>query len=196
MPASPLSRTTWPSPSLLCAQRSCKSPPRARGPPGCQPDGFATSRRLCARFLPPRDTPRGRLDPLKLWMPQSSQVKYPCTRRCVVLLIALIGAARFCSLAARLGVSPRANCSWRPPLPIVPTPPARMDADAHGEPEPLACSRRVFNVPWRRGCPGQYARPAGRRLRGPAGSQVHQQAIAQILRDIAVKRWMTSTPAA
>ena len=68
-------------------------------------------------------------------MPRSWQVKYPCTRRAVASLITTVsGAASPWRRAARLGVSPRARCSCRPPLPISPTTTRPgVDADPHRE---------------------------------------------------------------
>ena len=84
----------------------------------------------------------------------------------------VLGAASPCRRAARLGVSPSANCSCRVPPPISPTTTSpvwipRRTASCTPAPAPGGYS----DAPWPPRFPGQPARPVGHHLRVPGDSR-------------------------
>src|SRR5215831_9734549 len=98
----------------------------------------------------------------------SACVKYVWTSRCVVALITtVLGAASAWRRAATFGVSPRAKCSWRPPPLISPT------------------TTRPVWMPSRTASWTPCSRTS--RALSEVIAEVDQQAIAQILGDVAVK---------
>ena len=192
MPASPLSRTTCPSPlatlrPALPQQRHLRLAAHQGREPGGPGHVQATLRRAFSQHLVHA---HGRLDPLEAWVPRSWQRKYPCTRRAVASLITTVsGAASPWRRAARLGVSPRARCSCRPPLPISPTTTSPVWM-------PIRTARRTPCVLHQAG----IQRPHGLQdaQAGAHGTlrvifmrlriaKVDEQAIAQILRNMPVK---------
>ena len=109
MPPSPLTSTAWPRPSLLCDQRSIKSASSVSRPTSSAAPvaSAAASRSAAVRSRTAANTRAGRAIPLRSWRPRSSSEKLSATMRAVTSLsTAELGAARPCSRAARLGVSP------------------------------------------------------------------------------------------
>ena len=87
------------------------------------------------------------------------------------------------------GVSPRASCSCRPPLPISPTTtsPVWMPSRTARR-TPYSRSRRVFNVPSASTMPSPLRTARWTVVfMGLGIAKVHQQAIAEVLGNVAVK---------
>ena len=87
------------------------------------------------------------------------------------------------------GVSPRASCSCRPPLPISPTTTSPVWIPSRtARRTPYSCSRRVFNVPMASTIPSPLRTARWTVVfMGLGIAEVHQQAIAEVLGNVAVK---------
>ena len=98
-----------------------------------------------------------------------------------------------------LGVSPRASCSCRPPLPISPTTTKPgVDAEPHGQADPSVSLQTAYSASHGLDhARARYGRRAGHRLHGPADSQsrpaAHRPDTGQYGRS---KRWITSAQVA
>ena len=188
MPASPTSSTTCPRPSALCAQRASSSPSLARPHQGRQTMGrHGVQPRLCPALRQELVHEHGLLHPLRV-CPQGLAGKKALDEpmgggtdhyR--------IGCRQPCSRAARLGVSPRANCSCRPAPPMAPTTAAPMDAQRTASRCPRSRVRRVLGRDalhhLQAGSPGSL-RVIFMRL---GIAKIDQQAIAQVLGNVPVE---------
>src|SRR5215468_4268368 len=115
-------------------------------------------------------------------VPNDWQAKKP-PRSCKVaaLTTRVLGAAMPCRRAARLGVSPSANCSCRVPPPTSPTTTSpvwtpRRTASC----TPRVCVRCVLSCPRASTIPGPY-RPLGVIFVRQGVAEVDEQAVAEVL---------------
>ena len=86
-----------------------------------------------------------------------------------------------------LGVSPRANCSWRPPSHRADDDEPGMDPDADRQADALLRSRRVLRVPMASTIPSPSDGPLGVIFMGLGIAKIDEQPIAEILRDMPLK---------
>jgi hypothetical protein len=115
--------------------------------------------------------------PFSRWEPKGWHSNWLSIKRCeAALTMTVLGPAKACSRAAILGVSPSASCSVRPPAPISPI---------------------TANTDLERLWPGlspeclddfqpRAHRPPRIIFMGDGIPKVHQQPVAQILREVAV----------
>ena len=108
------------------------------------------------------------------------------------LITSVLGAAMPCRRAARLGVSPSANCSCRVPPPPHPRPPARYGCP--GAPPGVPPLLLQAGIELAHGLhdpePGPHG-PLGVIFVRQGIAEVDEQAIAEILRDMPSKRAIT-----
>ena len=121
IPASPVSRTTWPSPLLACRQRSSsKASSWSRPTIGATPPACRAAKRLSSACSPrTAKAGIGSEMPLSLCGPRSLRTNRSPSRFLVVpAMTTIAGSATACSLAARFGVSPTTACRWAAPSPM------------------------------------------------------------------------------
>ena len=144
MPASPLTKTTCPSPAVLCAQRRRRALSSSSHQGGLHGGELlvAAGRRQQATH----PAHRQRLcDPAERMGSQVFEGKVPSTSRAVTaLMTTALAGARPWSRAAMLGVSPApdARAAHHPHLPHHDR--AGVDADRHGEWHPIGSLKRAF----------------------------------------------------
>ncbi len=190
IPASPLTKTTCPSPALLSFQRRRSSPPSSSRPTsvGTVAVTKSSSGPGAARGPRTRLIAMGSATPRRVWVPRSSRANVPDTSRAVTGLITTAsGGARPWSRAAILRVSPIAWRSWRPAPPMTPTTtrpvwiPSRTASFT-----PCSPISRVFRVS--HGLDNAQARvhrAPGIVFMSRGVAKIDQQAIAEILGDMA-----------
>src|SRR4029450_6391951 len=190
MPASPLRKTTCPTPALLCSQRRRSSPLSSSRPTSAGTMAVTNSSSWLGAASRPqtRLTASGSATPWSAWVPRSSRAKVLCTRRAVTALITTaLAGARAWSRAAMLGVSPSARCSCRPPPPSTPpTTGPGVKAEPHGELHTVLC--RQAGIQGGNGLDNAQAGVHGTPgivFMGRGVAKIDQQAIAKVLGDMA-----------
>ena len=120
MPGSPEIRTTRPSPLFACCQRrESSSTSSSRPTSGVSPERRASKRLSAPLSLRTRQACCGSAKPTSVFWPRLASSNSPPTWwRVPSAMTIVLGSARPCIRAARLGVSPTTPRSWAAPEPM------------------------------------------------------------------------------